>query len=97
MGLEKYLRHDRSCNREQNWDEATEALSYTPAGTPGLHEAWEELNEKRAKCTCGFNDTIYNYTLAWYKKGWQDSGEPGEEELIDNTFTRLYGDQMIKL
>lgn len=59
-GLEQYMHHLPSCNINQNWDEAAQALADTPRKfrDEGFYQAEQELDEKRKKCTCGYKEII---------------------------------------
>lgn len=55
--LREYIRHLPTCNINQNWDEALQALADTPQQfrDDGYYSALKEIEDKRRTCTCGLN------------------------------------------
>jgi vacuolar-type H+-ATPase subunit H len=58
--LQPYLHHKKSCNLEQDWTEAQQAMGDTPEKfrDESWHLAYNEMREKMQTCTCGANDII---------------------------------------
>lgn len=85
MAITTYLNHLPTCNLEQDWSEAEEALASCPPG-PDTDAAYRELRERKTQCSCGMDKELRQYAKSWYEKGyrdrtWQDTTDdrtPGE-------------------
>lgn len=89
----EYMQHLSSCNLNQNWDEALEAMADTPNEfrDEGFYLAEQELEHKRKQCTCGLEAArntannsieIEKKLIEWYQES------PTDDNLICNIYNK---------
>lgn len=61
--MKQYMKHLPSCNTQQNWLEAEQALADTPTEfrDESYHMAIEDIERKKCLCSCGLEIAIENY------------------------------------
>ena len=95
MGITDFIKHSSICNKNTDWSEALDALSYAPDG-PDKQAALEEVRTAMNTCTCGVNQSIASFAKAWYLAGLRDAGinvTKTDHEHFDNK----YSDALVKI
>lgn len=57
IDITEYMNHLPTCNTQQNWLEAEQALADSPEG-PDKQMAYQEMIDKKNTCTCGYKELV---------------------------------------